>query len=431
MRLHLVYAEYESGEPPFVWIDGTRRSPEEKRRAIRLISDLSRQGKHRRSESGLVVRGRDWLLIQTTAGLTHDDGGPQGAVVVLRGPVTDTVGDVDGQLAEVLQEGRITLDPERFGAVLGRSAGPRKSRVTKVMKRCGEALRGQRQHEEQVDPLGIHVPEKLAERLLTVTLDDYVMVSDRNPERLRDPRITIVPVPLFGRWKAFPELRESVLYPDHAYVRDRDSGQRYVAVDSAVQATALRKCRLAMKVSKELGAKSLRVTDFRTDSGNFGIDNEFTANAQAGQVKEPRSGAGGEASNAALSAEERSSLHLTAHLLHDLKVIVEAEGNWPGHAPSISAALGVLEGYDPSDVEDLRIFIEQRDGEYNVSTSISLRINLLSELNRTFDLFYQTAAGLEAALGRKRVKAETSLANTFKIQYQRIRMVSLSLRIEF
>lgn len=124
-------------------------------------------------------------------------------------------------------------------------------------------------------------------------------------------------------------------------------------------------------------------------------------------------------------------LHLAAQLRHDLKVTIEAEGNWPGHAPSIAGALSVLEGYDPSDVEDLRIFIEQRDGAHNVSTSLSLVVNLLSELNRDFDLFCKTAAGLEATLGRQQAKAEMSMSNTFKVQFERTRMVSLSLKVEF
>ncbi|MFF7870434.1 hypothetical protein ACFZCT_28740 [Streptomyces qaidamensis] len=273
----------------------------------------------------------------------------------------------------------------------------------------------------------MQIPDELADRLLTVSLEDFVRISDDDPERLRDHRITIVPVPLFGRWRRFPELRETVLHPDLAYVRDRDSAHRYVAADNAIQGTALRKCRLALKVCKELGAKSLHVMESRADSGKFSVDNEYTAQARAGRDGEARKNPPG----AGLSVEEESSVNLAAHLRHDLKLTIEAEGNWPGHAPAIAGALEVLDGYDPSDVEDLRIFIEQRDGAHNVSTSLSLVVNLLSELNRDFDLFCKTAAGLEATLGRRHAKAEASMSNTFKIQFERTRMVSLALKVEF
>lgn len=273
----------------------------------------------------------------------------------------------------------------------------------------------------------MQIPDELADRLLTVSLEDFVRISDDDPERLRDHRITIVPVPLFGRWKRFPELRETVLHPDLAYVRDRDTAYRYVAAENAIQGTALRKCRLALKVCKELGARSLHVMESRAESGGYSVDNEYTAQTRAGRNGEARK----KPSNASLSVEEKSSLRLAAHLRRDLKLTIEAEGNWPGHAPSIAGALGVLDGYDPSDVEDLRIFIEQRDGTHNVTTSLSLVVNLLSELNRDFDLFCKTAAGLEATLGRRQVKAEASMSNTFKIQFERTRMVSLALKVEF
>ncbi|MGW6642637.1 hypothetical protein [Streptomyces iakyrus] len=273
----------------------------------------------------------------------------------------------------------------------------------------------------------MQIPDELADRLLSVSLEDFVRISDDAPERLRDHRITIVPVPLFGRWKRFPELQETVLHPNLAYVRDRESGHRYVAADNAIQGTALRKCRLALKVCKELGAKSLHVVESRADSGKFGIENEYTAQTQVGRGGEARK----KPPNAGMSVKEQSALNLAAHLRHELKLTIEAEGNWPGHAPSIARARGVLDGYDPSDVEDLRIFIEQRDGAHNVTTRLSLVVNLLSELNRDFDLFCRTAGSLEATLGRRHVTAEASMSNTFKIQFERTRMVSLALKVEF
>ncbi len=120
VRLMLVYAEYESGEPPFVWLDGMRRSPEEKRRAIHVIGRLGREGRHRRGEPGLAVRFRGWLLIQTTVGLRHDGSGPQGVVVIVEGPdaATGWEAAVTERITEVLLAGRITVDREKFRSVL-------------------------------------------------------------------------------------------------------------------------------------------------------------------------------------------------------------------------------------------------------------------------------------------------------------------------
>ena len=429
VHLRLVYAEYESGEPPFVWLDGKRQKPEAKRRAIRLISRLSREGRHRRGEPGLAIRRDDALLIQTTFGLGHDNGGPQGAVVIVKGigSGADWEAAVTERIAEVLRDGRITVDREKFRSVLEWGAQSRAKGATQALGVLFAAVRRRTRAEEKAALAKMYIPEELADRLMTVSREDFVRISDDDPERLRDHRITIVPVPLFGRWKQFPELRETVLYPDQAYVRDRDSGYRYAAVDNAIQGTALRKCRLALKVCKELGAKSLYVMESRADSGSFSVGNEYTAQVRAERAGEAHK----KVPKASLSIEEQNSLHLAAQLRHDLKVTIEAEGNWPGHTPSIAGALSVLEGHDPSDVEDLRIFIEQRDGAHNVSTSLSLVVNLLSELNRDFDLFCKTAAGLEATLGRQQVKAETSMSNTFKVQFERTRMVSLSLKVEF
>ncbi|MGW1542661.1 hypothetical protein ACWCPM_20905 [Streptomyces sp. NPDC002309] len=434
VRLRLVYAEYESGEPPFVWLDGKRRGAEEKRQAIHRISWFSREGRHRRGELGLAIRRGELLLIQTTVALGHDNGGSQGVVVVVQGVESgvDWEAAVTVLIAEVLRDGRIAVDREKFRSVLEWGARSWAKETTQAIREKGgnlfAAARTRRlRKEDKVALATMHIPEKLADRLMTVSREDFVRISDDDPERLRDHRITIVPVPLFGRWKQFPELHETVLYSDQAYVRDRDSVHRYVAADTAIQGTALRKCRLALKVCKELGAKSLHVMESRADSGSFSVSNEYTAQARAGRAAEAHK----KLPKAGLSVEEQSSLNLAAQLRHDLKLTIEAEGNWPGHTPSIAGALGVLEDYDPSDVEDLRIFIEQRDGAHNVSTSLSLVVNLLSELNRDFDLFCKTAAGLEASLGRQQAKAETSMSNTFKVQFERTRMVSLSLKVEF
>ncbi|WP_344903651.1 hypothetical protein [Actinomadura meridiana] len=262
---------------------------------------------------------------------------------------------------------------------------------------------------------------------MTVSREDFVRISDDAPESVRDHRITIVPVPLFGRWKQFPELKNSALTHDRAYVRDPVVPERYIDAVDAIQGTALRKCRLALKVCRELGATSLQVMESRTDSKNFNATNEYSSQIQTGTAEPARK----KMPKANLALNEETSLNLAARLRNDLKMTVEAEGRWPGHAPSIEGALSALEGYDPSDVEDLRIFIEQREGSHNVSTSLSLVVNLLSELNRDFDLFLKASGGLEATLGRRQAKAGTSMSNDFRTHFERTKTVSFSFKVTF
>ncbi|AMW08992.1 hypothetical protein A4E84_05475 [Streptomyces qaidamensis] len=123
----LVYAEYESGEPPFVWLDGTRRRSEEKRTAIQWIGKVCRRGRERRGEPGLAVRLGDWLLIQTTVGLGHEGKGPQGVVFIVKGPgsAVDWESAATERITGVLRDGRITVDREKFRSVLAWAARSR------------------------------------------------------------------------------------------------------------------------------------------------------------------------------------------------------------------------------------------------------------------------------------------------------------------
>ncbi|WP_051814504.1 hypothetical protein RFN58_05735 [Streptomyces iakyrus] len=142
VHLQLVYAEYESGEPPFVWLKGTRRRSEEKRTAIRWIGKVCRLGRERRGEPGLVVRHREWLLIQTTVGLGHDGNGPQGVVCIVKGPgsAVDWESAVTERITEVLLDGRITVDREEFRSVLAWAA---RSRVDDTKQALKTMLGGQ------------------------------------------------------------------------------------------------------------------------------------------------------------------------------------------------------------------------------------------------------------------------------------------------
>ncbi|MGI5371618.1 hypothetical protein C9J60_23555 [Streptomyces sp. A244] len=144
VRLKLVYAEYESGEPPFVWLDGKRRRSEEKREAIRCIGRVSRKGRHRRGEPGLVIRLGDSLLVQTTVGLGHDGNGPQGVVFIVKGPDSAAGWEtaVAERITEVLLDGRISVNREEFHSVLTWAA---RSRVGETKRALKTMLGGQLQ----------------------------------------------------------------------------------------------------------------------------------------------------------------------------------------------------------------------------------------------------------------------------------------------
>ncbi|GAA4239638.1 hypothetical protein GCM10022254_60510 [Actinomadura meridiana] len=129
--LELVYAEYESGEPPFVWFDEERRPAEPKRQAIHMIGLLRRKGKHRRGRQGLSIRHNNDLLIQTTVGLSHDDGGPQGVVVIIRrvGGGAGWTAAMTERIAKLLRDGQITVHHDEFRSVLEWGARSRSERI--------------------------------------------------------------------------------------------------------------------------------------------------------------------------------------------------------------------------------------------------------------------------------------------------------------
>lgn len=119
--LRLAYAEHESGDVPFAWLDGTRLNRDDMDRAQLRIGDMRAHGRQRRSELGLAIRHRDRLLIQTTRGFGREDGGPQGAVVVIlsgigKGQEWETV--MAATIAAVFREAGITTDENQLRAVL-------------------------------------------------------------------------------------------------------------------------------------------------------------------------------------------------------------------------------------------------------------------------------------------------------------------------
>ncbi|GII76674.1 hypothetical protein Sru01_16560 [Sphaerisporangium rufum] len=111
-RLRLVYAEYESGRPPYAWLDGRELPPGEQLAAHRLVGHFARAGERSllrkittagryrtaRGRYGTAVRTNDDLLLQTSWGVRHADGGHQGVLLVLSG-AGDGAGDGAGNRA--------------------------------------------------------------------------------------------------------------------------------------------------------------------------------------------------------------------------------------------------------------------------------------------------------------------------------------------
>jgi hypothetical protein len=124
IKLRLAYAEYESGDPLFAWLNGSRLPHEDRGSAHRLISEF-RKGVVVHGDLGTAVRLRDRsgenLLIQTAVGFTHASGAPQRVVVVFSGVDWNNsawTADMATELASVLAGGDILTEREPFAAVI-------------------------------------------------------------------------------------------------------------------------------------------------------------------------------------------------------------------------------------------------------------------------------------------------------------------------
>jgi hypothetical protein len=141
-RINVVYAEYESGEPPFVWVGGQLLPHAEKQRAHAIIRRFQ-DGTEVHADGGVAVllkqaEGAD-LLIQTTAGFRHRSCGPQRVVVVLC-DIDETStewGSEVAQVAQILSGAGIDTDPPRLGRVIATATttfGARSRRKRRVVE---------------------------------------------------------------------------------------------------------------------------------------------------------------------------------------------------------------------------------------------------------------------------------------------------------
>lgn len=122
--LRLAYAEYENGDPLFAWMNNRRLPHADTQLAHERISEFKR-GKEVHGKLGTAVRLQEdtWesLLIQTTTGFKHGDGGPQRVVVAFYGPdwrTKEWVPSITMDLARVLEGGNIRTDQEQFCSVV-------------------------------------------------------------------------------------------------------------------------------------------------------------------------------------------------------------------------------------------------------------------------------------------------------------------------
>ena len=252
------------------------------------------------------------------------------------------------------------------------------------------------------------VPQRLADRLLVVSRDDYVYVVDENPELLKDHRVTIVPVPLVGRWMEFPELRDADLSVGAALVRDPDDPGRYVPAEDALLTVAKAKRQLINTVCHHLGATSLKDRQLDSRSGENTLKNTFHAGATAGISSSHRKGTD------KIDHERSFSADLASKIRSALHIELETKGYWQGGEPNIEAARNVISGHEKTVGNEIIELIDMRASPHNKMTYHSVTIDSFGELHRHFSLLAEIAIQFKSSLGRESASTSTRMSNTFE-----------------
>ncbi len=252
------------------------------------------------------------------------------------------------------------------------------------------------------------VPKRLADRLMIVSRDDYVYVKDENPELLKDDRVTIVPVPLLGRWTEFPELKNADLSEGEALVRDPDDTGRYLPAQEALRQVSRARCRLFLSVCHHLGAKSLRVSQFDSQSDENTLKNTFhsgtTAAITSSDGKDTDKIEHGRGFSANLAGEVR----------RQLRVDIETNGQWQGSDPDIAAARNVIAGHEKTVGSEISTLIELRASPHNPIDSYSVTTDFFGELHRHFSLLADLASRFAATIGRESLSVGMKMNNAFE-----------------
>lgn len=252
------------------------------------------------------------------------------------------------------------------------------------------------------------IPKRLTDRLMVVSRDDYVYVRDENPELLKDDRVTIVPVPLLGRWIEFPELRNADLSAGEVLVRDPDDAGRYLPAQEALSKVSRARCRLFLNVCQHLGAKLLKVRQFDSRSDENIVNNRFHAGATAAITSS-------DGKNTDKIDHERGfSAALAGEVRRQLRAEIETNGRWRGGDPDIMAARNVIADHEKTVDSEISTLIEQRESPHNPISSYSVNIDFFGELHRHFSLLAELARRFEATIGNESLSVGAKMSNAFE-----------------
>ncbi|GII76675.1 hypothetical protein Sru01_16570 [Sphaerisporangium rufum] len=271
----------------------------------------------------------------------------------------------------------------------------------------------------------MRVPRRLADRLIVVSREDYVRAMDDRGSSLDDEHVTIVPVPLLGRWHEFAGLRGARLGAGGAYLRDPADPGRFLTLAEAFQQEARANGDLFLRVCGLLGA--VKVTSLESGS-HLGKDStKNTFHAGTGQD----AAAGPDAGRVRAGLTRDVSATFTRDVRQELVYLLETAGEWPGGEPDIAEARAAVEGRSGAVAGDLRELIDLRAAPGNRIDRWSRRVDFLSELDRDLTFLLDAAARLELAAGPESASAGVKLSNAFERTRSERRQAKVSVEVWF
>jgi hypothetical protein len=267
----------------------------------------------------------------------------------------------------------------------------------------------------------MYVPKRLSDRLIIVSRDDYVQVADDRPELVQDDRVTLVPVPLLGLWTQFRELSGLDLGAGDAFVRDPEHPDQYVAASEAPNRMAQSRLRLLRTVCQHLGAKSLVVRQFDAQSVKTAWSNDLNSDARLSLTDREDS----------MSEKRGVSANLAWQSEDQLRLDIEAIGQWQGGAADIEGARKAVAAHGSTVDQDILSLINERAIPGNPVTSHQVTIDFRQEVSRHFSLIAELTAGIEATIGKQSLSAGGKLRNVLDWNRQTTRQGRFTLEVSF
>ena len=248
-------------------------------------------------------------------------------------------------------------------------------------------------------------PIVLADRLVIISQNTYVLIADDYPEMLKDNRVTVVPIPLLGSWIELAQLRKLELAVGDVCVRDPDDPTGYVSPQEASIHSSRAQGRLLLRICQHLGATSLTVRQSSSRSDESRLHNVFRAGTKASATRPTTPDSADQQANRGLAAE------LSREIRTYIDNAVEIASNWQGSPPDIDAAERELREFPGHVDSEIRSLIELRRSTSNWIDSFQLHLDFFSELRRHFALLAEIAEKLEVGIGKQSMSASASVSN--------------------